>query len=119
MTEEVDTQALMREIRQRVRASLTPAPPPEAPDEELQSLLEQLDIDVPREISTHRKLLGPLYVRFRRWVYRETRLTLEPVLGRQNQLNRRLARLAVRQQEQIDTLTRRVEELEARLKETR
>lgn len=113
----------MREIRQRVRSQFSSAPAAapshaDAPqEEELQSLLEQLDIDVPRQLSTHRKFIGPFYLRLRRWVYREVRLAVEPIIQRQNQVNRSLAHVVLRQEEQLQALTQRIEQLEARFQE--
>jgi len=113
----VDPQALMQEIRNRVRGGASPgtsgaggalADPTSDPlPADLADLFHLADVDVPRDVRTHRPLMGA-YVRLRRWVLREIRLTLDPILGRQIALNRALVRVIADQQ-------RRIAELEERL----
>ncbi len=105
----LDPQAAMHEIRTRVRGGgpVSGAASSHAPaDAELADLFHLADIDVPRDVRTHRPLLAP-YVRFRRWVLREIRLTLDPILGRQVALNRSLVRLLADQQQRIAELEER------------
>ncbi len=109
----VDPQALMHEIRGRVRGGsaqgIGAGRPldPGALSEELADLFHLADVDVPRDVRTHRPLLGP-YVRLRRWVLREIRLTLDPILGRQIALNRALVRIVADQQQRIAELEERL-----------
>src|SRR5687767_10143554 len=89
-----DPAQVMHEIRRKVRGEGS-LPTSGSAQEDLARINEHLDIDSPREITTHRAIIGPLYLRYRRWIYKEFRQSLEPILARQVETNRRLARIVL------------------------
>jgi hypothetical protein len=115
--ETVDPSEIMHAIRRRVRGDTSFASTASGADEDLARINEHLDIDCHREITTHRKLLGPLYVRYRQWIYREFRQAMEPILARQVETNRRLARIVLDQQQRIEQLEETVKSLNNRQSE--
>jgi len=107
----IDTAKLMANIRERLREeALTPGPIAVS-DEDIRALQEETEIDFRRNITTHRKFVGWAYVRFRRWVYREIRMAIDPIVARQTAVNRRLARIVFEQSHEIERLKRRLDDL--------
>lgn len=109
MPESIDTAKLMHEIRARVRGG-TSGPSENGAGEgvDLSALSAMAEIDVARNISTHRKIFGPIYLRLRRWIHRENRMTLDPILQRQVELNKALIRTIAQQEQRIAELESRV-----------
>lgn len=99
----------MHEVRNRVRGTSAGGGAGESPaaSEAVAELMHLVEVDVPRDVHSHRPFMGA-YVRLRRWVLREIRLTVDPILARQVALNRALVRVVAEQQSRIAELEERL-----------
>lgn len=64
--------------------------PPFTQRMQIQSLRELADVRAQRSISSHRKLVGPLFVRLRRIIDEEIQRAIEPHLLRQIKFNKKV-----------------------------
>ena len=106
----------MHGIRASVRGTAGSAPAGNS-NEDLNFIVENANTDFEREITTHRGGLGKLYLKFRKWVYREHRLSAGPVIEKQSRVNRAIGEVLASQQQRIRELEQRIAELESRHEE--
>lgn len=106
MTEQRDPAFVMQQLRAEVLGQNAAADSEELVD--AAALLDQTELMLERQITSHRPVFGRFYVMLRRWIFREIRLSLSPLLRQQSELNRMLVRRVIAQQEQIRSLEAKV-----------
>lgn len=112
-SEPIDTAKLMRDIR--ANALGMPASSAHSPTHSVAPMMMSAEIDFTRTISSHRWLLRMFYVPIRRWVYREIRASMEPIVERQTEYNRAMQVHVAALTDQIEAQAVELEQLQAEL----
>jgi hypothetical protein len=108
--EHVNVEAVMEEIRRKVREEFHGDYDAAQLNEDLQYVLDNCQLSHERSISSHRRVIGRFLTWARRLLYAEIRRSLDPALDKQTQWNRRAARALRWQQAEIERLRRALRE---------
>ena len=110
--ERVDIEALMAEIRRKAEEELLESSTEHSRSQRLRFVLENGRLQMERTIPPGRGLFDQWRAALRRFAFRETLQTLEPVLEKQNAWNRAVASLLQEQSAEIQRLRRILNDLQ-------
>ncbi len=110
--ERVDIEALMAEIRRKAEEELLENSSEQSRRQRLRFILENSRLQIERTIAPGRSLGDRMRSSLRRFIYRETVQTAEPLMDKQSAWNRAVAALLQEQAAEIERLRRLVTEAE-------